>query len=252
MKVETTHFHKEHRLRVKQRFLQSGFSAFADHEMLELLLFYAVPQKDTNVLAHRLLDRFGSLNGVLNATHEELCEVEGVGEHVAVLLRLIMPLAARTEIVKERKNDRALETIEAVGEYLFRRFAGETSETIQLLLLDNARVPIECVRIQEGAIKSVSVTPRMLFELAISRRASFAVLAHNHPGGLAIPSGDDLTTTRLMQDAFATVGIPLLEHILVAGNSYTPILERMHKTLASDRRPLRFSAEYLLKRREEL
>lgn len=251
METVTTHFHKEHRRRVKERFLQSGFSAFADHEMLELLLFYAIPQKDTNVLAHRLLMHFGSLGGVLSATHEELCEIEGVGEHVAVLLRLILPLAARTEIVKEQKKLDALETVEAVGAYLLRRFAGENSETVQLLLLDNARVPIECVRIHEGAINSVSVTPRLLIETAISRRASFAVLAHNHPGGIAVPSGDDLSTTRLMQDAFAAVGIPMLEHFVIAGNSYTPILGTIHKNLASDTRPMRFSAEYLLKRENE-
>ena len=252
MVTETTHFHKEHRRRVKERFLQSSVSAFADHEMLELLLFYAIPQKDTNVLAHALLDRFGSLGGVLSATHEELCEVDGVGEHVAVLLRLILPLAARTEILKEKKNHDALETVEAVGEYMVRRFAGENSETVQLLLLDNARSPIACVRVHEGVINSVSVTPRMLIETALARRASFAVLAHNHPGGLAIPSGDDLATTRTMQDAFSAVGIPLLEHIVVAGSSYTPILYSIHKNLAADTSPMRFSAEYMLKRREEL
>ncbi len=244
MEKETTHFHKEHRRRVKERFLQGGFANFADHEMLELLLFYAIPQKDTNVLAHRLLDRFGSLGGVFSATQEELYEVEGVGEHVAVLLRMLMPLAARTEVVKEEKKQDALLSMEAVGQYLLRHFAGENSETVQLLLLDNARVPIECVRIYQGVINSVSVTPRMLIETAISYRASFVVLAHNHPGGIAIPSTDDLMTTRIMQDAFAAVGIPMLEHILVAGNAFTPIIHMANKGLASDTRAVHFSADH--------
>lgn len=242
----TTNFHKEHRQRVKQRFLADGLTNFAPHEALELLLFYAVPQKDTNVLAHRLLDRFGSLAGVMDATQEELCAVEGVGEHVAVLLRLLMPLATRVMTERETGGG-GFDTVEEVGDYFVRRFAGENSETVQLLLLDNARNPIDCVRVYEGSVNAVAITPRMLIEIALAHRASFAVLAHNHPGGMPIPSGDDLTTTRNMRDAFSAVGIPLLEHILVAGGVYTPILHHMQNTLSADTRPLYFAAEHTLR-----
>ena len=227
METQKTNLHIGHRQRVKERFLQDGLEHFAPHEVLELLLFYAVPQRDTNVMAHRLLERFSTLAGVFAATQEELCTVEGIGEHAATLLRLILPVASQvmTEIQKADKAEAF--TVERAGEYLIKRYLSESSEVVYLLLFNNAKRLIDCVRVHEGSVNSVSVTPRMLIEIALTHHASSGLLAHNHPGGLPIPSTDDIGTTNLLEGAFNAVGIPLVEHIVVAGASYTPIMTRM-------------------------
>ena len=224
---QKTNLHAGHRQRVKERFLQDGLEHFSPHEVLELLLFYAVPQKDTNLMAHRLLERFSTLSGVFTATREELCSVEGVGEHAATLLHLILPVAAcvMTEVQKNDKDGAF--TIERAGEYLIKRYLSESSEVVYLLLFDNAGRLLSCVRVYEGSVNSVSITPRMLIEIALAHHASSVILAHNHPGGLPIPSADDIDTTSLLENAFNAVGIPFAEHIVVAGGSYTPILTRM-------------------------
>ncbi len=245
METPKTNFHLGHRQRVKERFLQDGLEHFAPHEMLELLLFYAVPQRDTNVMAHRLLERFSTLSGVFTATQEELCAVEGIGEHAATLLRLLLPVASRvmTEIREAHKTDAF--TVERAGEYLIKRYLGETSEIIYLLLFDNAKHLIDCVRVYEGSVNSVSITPRMLIEIALSYHASSVILAHNHPNGLPIPSTDDIDTTNLLVGAFNAVGIPFAEHIVVAGGSYTPILVRMRQKNAQGTGSARLSASPL-------
>ena len=221
--------HKEHRLRVKERFLRDGLEHFAPHEVLELLLFFAIPQKDTNLLGHRLIERFGSLSRVFRATQEELRTVEGIGDHAAALLQLCMPLASYVMADEYREGKSVFAKAEDLGRYFVDRFMGEDTETVYLMLLNNRREMIECTRVYVGSVNSVGVTPRRLIELALRQDAGAVVLAHNHPTGIAIPSSEDIHTTNLLQRAFEAVGVPLLEHILVAGRSYTPILKQIRK-----------------------
>lgn len=248
---KTPNPHKDHRARVKARFARAGISAFAPHELLELLLFYAVPQKDTNVLAHRLLDRFGTLCGVFSASAEELCQVDGVGEHVATLLRLIMPAAscALTEGVKVKET--TFRKLSTVGGYLVNLYMGQPRETVYLLLLDNAYTLLDCIKVHEGSVNSVAITPRKLLEYAYHAHASMAVLAHNHPSGIAIPSSEDINTTISIKQAFDTMGVVLLEHILVAGDSYSPLLARSQKLLGSAPERQAFYADAALDFEEE-
>ena len=222
--------HKDHRSRVKARFSREGLEGFAPHQVLELLLFYAIPQKDTNELAHRLLDRFGSLAGVFSASEEQLCTVDGIGEHAATLLRLFLPAALTDEAGRQNKTFRDLKS---VGEYFVRRFMGAEKECVYLMLLDNRYSLIDCVKVYEGSVNSVAVTPRKLVEHAYHARASMAVLAHNHPFGIAIPSKDDIDTTVTLKKAFDTMGITLLEHVLVAGERYAPLLYRSEKLVTT-------------------
>lgn len=218
--------HKDHRARVKARFSREGLESFAPHQVLELLLFYAIPQKDTNELAHRLLDRFGSLAGVFSAGEGELCSVDGIGEHAATLLRLFLPAASYALTDDAGRQKEAFRDLKSVGEYFVRRFMGAQKESVYLMLLDNRYSLIDCVKVYEGSINSVAITPRKLVELAYHSHASMAVLAHNHPFGIAVPSKDDIDTTATLKRAFDTMGISLLEHVLVAGESYAPLLLR--------------------------
>lgn len=224
VKEVTTNFHKEHRRRVKERFLRSGLDNFSPHEILELLLFYAVPQKDTNVLGHKLIERFGSVRGVLSAPFEELCAIDGVGEHVATLLRLCLPLAAHVYMEEERQKDKTYHTLEDVGEFFLTQFEGTGEEMVLMLMLDNSFHMIDCQQVGVGTINSVGVTTRRMIELALESQAAAVVLAHNHPTGIAIPSQEDLTATAYLREAFAAVSVSLIDHILVAGGMYRGLM----------------------------
>ncbi len=243
--------HKAHRARVKERFLRNGLENFSPHELLELILFYAIPQKDTNELAHRLIDRFGSLSRVFRASREELCRIDGVGDHAATLLCLWMQASSYILTDEYHQARKKFSTVGQLGRFFIDRYVGNGTETVYLMLLDNGYTMIDCVRVHEGAVNSVSITPRRLIELALRQDAAMVVLAHNHPTGIAIPSREDMDTTASLRDAFETVGVPLLEHILVAGEAYTPIILRTQKHLGKLKAGHGFYSDYTLLKDEE-
>ncbi|MBQ9747444.1 MAG: RadC family protein [Clostridia bacterium] len=216
--------HKNHRERLKNRFLAEGLDGFEPHNVLELLLFYGIPQKDTNELAHTLINRFGSLSAVFDAPYEELITVPGIKEHSATLIKMI-PQLSRRYFFDKNVCEKTLDSTEKLGEYFVNKYIGATVETVYLLLLDNKYEPIECILIHEGAVNSAAITTRRLVELALFRRASMAVLAHNHPNGLPIPSMEDIYTTKDIARAFELLDIHFMAHILVAGDRYADILQ---------------------------
>ncbi len=217
--------HENHRKRIKERFLREGLANFEPHNVLELLLFYAIPQKDTNELSHTLIERFGSLTGVFEASYSELMEVDGIKEHSATLIKLIPALAQRYVTESTAVQGRFLPTIEQLGEYFKAKYIGVTKETVYLLLMDNKYKVIDCVKMHEGSVNSSAITMRKLIETALGQKASTAVLAHNHPGGLPIPSPDDIFTTKEISRAFTLMGINFPAHILVAGDKYINIVK---------------------------
>jgi len=216
--------HRQHRERVKNRFLTEGLDHFEPHNVLELLLFYAIPQKDTNELAHTLIQKFGSLENVFDAPFEDLLEVPGIREHSATLIKMIPALSRRYSIEKNKIKE-TLSNSASWGKYFIGRYIGIEVETVFLLLLDNKFNEIDCVKIHEGSVNSSAITVRKLVEIAYLRKASMAVLAHNHPSGIAIPSSEDLFTTNEICRAFQLMGIRLLGHIIVAGDQYINLLE---------------------------
>ncbi len=215
--------HKDHRKHTKDRFLSEGLDGFEPHNVLELLLFYSIPQRDTNETAHMLINRFGSLSAVFDAPYDDLLTVPGISEHSATLIKLIPAVSRRYAMEKNSKAAR-LSSIEDIGKYLVARYLGVTEETVLLLLLDNKFGLIDCVKIHEGSVNSSAITMRRLIETALFKRASMVVLAHNHPSGVAIPSSDDLFTTQQVKRAFDLVEIGMLAHIIVAGDTFTNIL----------------------------
>ena len=151
--------HKEHRIRVKNRFLAEGFDHFEPHNILEMLLFYAIPQKDTNELAHSLINRFGSLEKVFDASFEELMTVPGIKEHSATLIKMI-PSLARVYYMEKNKAGESLTNLDAWGQYFVNRYIGIEVETVFLLLLDNKFNIIECAKIHEGSVNSSAISIR--------------------------------------------------------------------------------------------
>ena len=214
--------HAGHRARLKARFLREGLDNFEEHNIVELLLFFGVPFKDTNDIAHRLLWRFGGIRQMFDAPYEQLCEVEGVGENVATLIKLV-PQLCRIYI-KEGNDAEKYDNVDKLGRMLAARYIGVDRETVYLTLLDNSFRLISIDKIFEGSVNSASVSTRMIAELSLKNNASMAVLSHNHPRGIAVPSMDDIETTSRLVHLFDSIGVPMLEHLLVAGGSYTPIL----------------------------
>lgn len=216
--------HDGHRARKKEQFREHGLEAFADHEVLELLLFYAVPRQDTNPIAHRLLDRFGSLAGVLSAPPEELQAVDGVGEHAATLLTLLLPAVRRT-FLESCGHDINLNGTEALGSYFCRLFFGARQEAFYEVCLDAKGKLLRCYKIADGSVDAVNVNVRLLVENALRCHASAVALSHNHPSGIALPSADDNATTLMVYDALRTVGIELVDHIIVADDDFVSLYE---------------------------
>lgn len=219
------HPHGGHRARLKERFLREGLGGFEKHNILELLLFFGIPQRDTNPIAHALLKRFGSLSGVFEASVEELCTVDGVSEHTATLLKLI-PEVNRAVLCEARDSDKRYDTLNKIGELLLRYYAGLTVETVTLLLLDNSDRVIDLVKICDGSVNRVQFDTRKLVEQALRPRVSRVVLAHNHPNGTLVPSAEDMETTTEVANAFRTVNVEMLEHLLVADGKFEPLLSK--------------------------
>lgn len=216
--------HAGHRQRLKERFLKDGLDNFEEHQVLELLLFYGIPQRDTNEIAHELIKKFGSLPKVLEATPEELMDVKYVGDNVSTLFKLITAVARYYQVSCAMREE-ILTTIDACGKYLVPFFYQRPNETVFLLCLDAKCKVLSCEKVGEGGVNSAGVPIRKIVELALKANATSAILAHNHPSGLAIPSGEDIQTTRRVALALDAVEIGLVDHIIVADNDWTSLLQ---------------------------
>jgi len=214
--------HDGHRKRLKARFMKTGLDDFEPHNILELLLFYSVPRKDTNPLAHRLVNRFGSLSGVFDAGPEELMKVDGITENTAVLISMIPQLARK---YLEDKSDavNAISGFDDIGTYLMPKFVGRTVETIMLAALDNKNKIISCSIIAEGENDRASLSKRKVMEEAIRVGATRVVLAHNHPRGFAMPSKEDIHLTEEVYALLRTVEIELVDHIIFAEDDFVSL-----------------------------
>ena len=216
--------HDGHRARKRAQFREHGLDAFADHEALELLLYYAVPRADTNPVAHRLLERFGSLDGVLSAPPGELEKVEGVGENAATLLALLLPLVRRARMTTA-KTPVILNGTRAAGDYFTDLFFALREERLYEACLDAKGKLLRCDAVAEGGVDAVTLNLRKIVELAFRCNASAVILAHNHPSGVALPSPDDNQTTLMAWDALRKVGVELLDHIIVADDDFVSLKE---------------------------
>lgn len=216
--------HDGHRQRMRQRFQQEGLDHFSDVQVLEMLLFYCIPVKDTNPIAHALLDHFGSLAQTLEAPISELQKVPGIGENTAVFLHLIRE-AGRFYQTDRINRVQILSSVEDCAEYLIPRFVGRSVETVFLLCLDAKCKVLCCNKISEGNVNTAGISSRKVLEQALAANATTVVLAHNHPAGLAIPSQEDIETTKHIASALRAVDVILLDHVIVADGDYVSMLQ---------------------------
>jgi len=217
--------HEGHRQRLRERFRLEGLEGFAPHEVLELLLFYARARGDVNPLAHRLLEIFGGLKGVLEAPVDQLCQVEGVGEETATLLSMMVPLFRRYQLCLSEERPRLSRYYEA-EEYCRALLSGLRKERFYVISLSTQMRVVGCRIVGEGSLTEVPAYPRLVVEAALNHNAHSIVLCHNHPGGVPLPSMGDVEVTKALDAVLAPLGIALVDHIIVADTKCCSLVRR--------------------------
>jgi len=215
--------HDGHRTRMKERFRNNGMDGLNEHEVLEMLLYYCIPRRNTNEIAHALLDEFKTLQRVLNASATELEVVGGMGKNAALFVSFVRQMD-RFFVEKDTEEKDILWNLERCHKHLQRCFAGKKNETVMLLCLDAKCKLLGCPVVGEGSLHSANVSIRKIVGTALATNATSVVLAHNHPGGLATPSGEDVQATRLIAETLKTMEVVLLDHIVVSDDDYVSLL----------------------------
>lgn len=214
--------HDGHRERLRNRFLNSA-SSFEDHELIELILFYSIPRKNTNEIAHRLLNRFGSIKGILDASVEALTEVDDIGLSTAVYLKAIANLVLKYRVADQKPDD-ILKSPTSLSSFLKTLFIGTENESSYILLFDNSKRLLTCTKIGEGFSMEHTISLRKAAQTAITSNAASAILVHNHPNGKAFPSGEDIHATNRAKMVLEALGVVLMEHFIIANNECRPIM----------------------------
>ena len=212
---------------MKAEFLARGLEGWPDHRVLELLLFYTIPQGDVNDLAHELVERFGSLAGVLDASVEELKKVKGVGDHTAVFLRMLPAVLGRYQGARTRLSA-IINSPEEAYAWLEPYFFGARNEMVYVLCLDGKRQVLGVRKVAEGSIELAEVNTRRIAEEAIGLRAAQIYVAHNHVSNLAIPSQADWLTTDTLRGALRPIGIELIDHLVFVDGDMVSLKDSEH------------------------
>lgn len=205
--------HKNHRKRMKQTFLEHGLEAFSDIEKLEFILFYAIPQKDTNPLAHKLLSEFGSFDKVLEASVESLEKVEGIGEHSAILLHLILETSSQ---YGKSRNVNFIDGTETAKIFCRNLFHGTYVEEFYVICLSSTNKVLATKCINKGTSSEVPVNIRSITNVALKNNCERIILAHNHPNGKARPSDEDIAFTAKILFSCIINNIEVIDHLIAA------------------------------------
>ncbi|MEK7373639.1 MAG: DNA repair protein RadC [Thermodesulfobacteriota bacterium] len=212
-------YKRGHRKRLKQKFMTSGMDAFHDHEVLELILTYAIPQQDVKDLAKDLLAKFGSLKGVVDAEIDDLEKVKGIGEHTAILFKLVKEIAAL--YLKQRaKEKRQVSCTTELLDFCRTVMGAKKDEEFCVIYLDAQNQIIEFETIQKGIVNQAVVYPRQVLESALKKKASAIILAHNHPSGHVRPSDADIRLTKTIQETAKVLDILVHDHIIIGENRF--------------------------------
>ena len=216
--------HSGHRQRLKDRFLKAGLDHFEPHNALELLLFFGIPQKDTNPIAHQLLKYFGSFSAVFDAPYDDLLKIKGMTRSAATLIKL-MPAICRMYDLDKSDHTATLNTTNAIVEYIKPYFKGKTVEELYAFFLDSSCKIIAEKQISVGGINFTSVDTRKIIETAISTNCVNVIIAHNHPFGLSVPSSADMTATVDIARALKVCQLTLLDHIIISPSETLSMME---------------------------
>ncbi|MGI6085338.1 MAG: RadC family protein [Acetivibrionales bacterium] len=217
--------HAGHRSRIRERYMEEGLDNFSDHEVIELLLFYSIPQRDTNALAHRMVKEFGTLPDLLEADPRDIARRCKVSLNTAILISLAAPLSRR--YLKQKWGNRPVVNSSSVaGNYAISLFAGRVYECFFIICLDSQNHVNHAALVHEGTINEAPVYPRIIVETALRHKANSIILAHNHPGGSLKPSNADIDVTSKICQAMKAISVNVVDHIIVAGNRYFSFAEQ--------------------------
>lgn len=211
--------HDGHRQKLRKNFIEVGLEGKTDHQILELLLTYALPRIDVNPLAHELIDKFGSLSGVLDADITQLTKINYVSENVAVLLKLVPQISAKYYQSKHGKRVR-LNTVDAIKDYMIPQLANEKTEVFYVLCLDTHLNLTRTIRHSEGSPSGTSIDIRALANQVLNAGTDRIILVHNHLSNSVEPSPADIDATRKIQTAFEMLNVNVLDHVIISGDKY--------------------------------
>ena len=224
MPAKESDLHSGHRQRLKKRFLEEDLDRFELHNAIELLLFFGIPRRDTNPLAHELLDTFGSFSAIFDAPYGELIKLKGMTENAATLIKLCISISRLYDIDKT-SHAVILNSTQAITKFIRPYFKGKSKEELYAIYLDNTCKVLICKKLSEGSLNSAPVSPRKIVENAIACNASNVIMAHNHPQGLPVPSNADCVVTNDISKALKACEIRLLDHVIISLDSATSMLE---------------------------
>ncbi len=215
--------HAHHRMRMKARYLEEGSDGFSDHEMLEMLLYYAVPRKDTNITAHELINKFGSLKGVFSADQNELMTVNGIKDNASTLIALVTDIKKRAEISEQKCKK--FNSIVYVNDYLKEYYSFKCKEEVLMMMFDNSMRLIGTKVIGDGGVGYATANLPEAVHLAYCRKAAYVILAHNHPAGILGVSEADLNFTAMAESKFSAQEMLLIDHIIISDKCCLPIIK---------------------------
>lgn len=225
---EKINVHAKHRERLRNKLLNFGADSLEDHELLELLLFSAIPRKNTNETAHLLLKKFGSFSGVLEAGYNNLKTVKGIGTQSAAAIILANEINRRYHVDKACDKNKIL-TEESLTEYIVPLFHGYTDEKLIVVLMDAELRVKDFKKISDGAKGRLSIDLRAITKAALGADASNVIVAHNHPNGVELPSKADLDVTIAIQKALDLIDVRLVDHLIVANNNTYSIFKHLQR-----------------------
>lgn len=215
--------HKGHRLRMREAFFEHGFDGLNDHEVLEMLLYFVLPQRDTNEIAHDLIKYYGSLAAVLEADREDLVKHAYVTDNVAFLIKMILPLYKRyMENVNDKKK---LTDTEEIVKFLRAKYADTNNECVYALFFDPEYHLIACRKLNEGDISSSVFDLRKLARFALESKSTSVIISHNHPHGITLPSREDVAITESSYKLLKSLKVQLLDHIIVSETSHSSMVK---------------------------
>lgn len=222
--------HAGHRKRIRDKYILDGIDKFCEHEILEFALYYAIPRKNTNEIAHDLINKFGSFAAVLDAPFSMLKDVKGMGETSAIFIKLL-PDLARTYMNSKMSVEGKLMSRKEACDKLSLHFIGRKEEVAALMLFDSKDKMIYNGVINKGTINAVDLYSRKIIELVLTYNAGSGIIAHNHPSGLALPSREDLDATEKIRSIFNSLGVRFLDHIIVADGDYISLASSSKESL---------------------
>ncbi len=220
--------HAGHRKRMRKEVIEQDFpESMPDHKVLEVLLYYGIPQKDTNELAHTLINTFGSLTGVFEADADSLFQVKGMTERAVALIKLILPFCRRYT-ADRNSNIKEFSSIEKLCEYLVERHHGYGKEVFMLTCLNELGNLISCEVLAKGDTLNVSFEIKDVVQKAIKHEATYVVVSHNHMTGHLTPSQVDVENTKRLAFTLKEMDIKLIDHIIVAGDKYISMVKNKY------------------------